>query len=370
MGLIRGGKSAQAGSNRVLIVAEEQDFGKVKIRSCSVSADPDEWRLIRGLSCGKDNAVNSFPARRTVVQPPSWIAPTLREVFEKAGTTAHRLASGSAGWVERLGDDAMISYKDEATLKELDEGLTRWSVDSGWSPVRVFKRFLPIKNDERISPVLHRGDASLPLTTVVTEAGIRYGLDFAAGYSHGLFLDQRANRAQLRLLRPKKLLNTFAYTCSFSVVGALAGAETLSVDLSKKSLDRGKQNLELNDVKEGKHRFIADDAMQLIPRLETRGERFDVIILDPPTFSRNNQGRLWQVEQHFEDLVNAALEIAMPKCSILLSTNCTKLDPVALERRSRMCAKIKRRTVDYLRIPSLPDFPPGHGASTLWMMVR
>lgn len=272
--------------------------------------------------------------------------------------------------MERLGDDAMISHKNEVALAELLVGLDKWSVESGWVPVRVFTRFLPVKNDDRVAPVLSRGDASLPLTTVVTEAGIRYGLDFAAGYSHGLFLDQRVNRAQVRVLRPKRLLNTFAYTCSFSVVAALAGAETLSVDLSKKSLDRGKQNLVLNGIADKGHRFIADDAMDLMPRLQTRGERFDVIILDPPTFSRNDKGRLWQVEQHFEDLVNAALEIAMPKCAILLSTNCTKLDPVALERRSRMCAKIKRRTVDYLRLPGLPDFPVGHGASTLWMLVR
>lgn len=264
----------------------------------------------------------------------------------------------------------MISHKNDAALEEMAKGLENWAVEAGWTPARVFTRFLPLKNDERISPALRSGDTSLPLTTVVTEAGIRYGLDFAAGYSHGLFLDQRANRAQLRVWKPKRVLNTFAYTCSFTVVAALQGAETVSVDLSKKSLDRGRQNLALNNLPETKHKFIVEDALDLMPKLERKGERFDVIILDPPTFSRNSNGRLWQVEQHFEDLLNAALEIAMPKCAILLSTNCTKLDPVALERRSRMCAKIKRRAVDYLRIPSLIDFPPGHGASTLWMMVR
>lgn len=314
--------------------------------------------------------VNPSFSRRPPVQPTTWIAPAQRAIFETAGTTAHRLASGAGGWVERLGDDAMISHKNDAALAELMAGLEKWSEESGWAPTRLFARFLPLKNDERISPILRSGETTLPLNTVVTEGGVRYGLDFAAGYSHGLFLDQRANRAQLRLLKPKRVLNTFAYTCSFTVVAGLEGAETLSVDLSKKSLERGKQNLALNGISEAKHRFIADDAQELMPRLERKGERFDVIILDPPTFSRNDKGRLWQVEQHFEDLVNAALEVAMPKCAILLSTNCTKLDTVALERRSRLCAKIKRRAVDYLRIAPQVDFPSGHGASTLWMMVR
>lgn len=328
------------------------------------------WGFDRTTILRQGANVNPTLSRRQPVQPAIWIAPAQRAVFEAAGTTAHRLASGSEGWVERLGDDAMISHKNDTALTELAAGLDRWSTDAGWTPMRVFTRFLPLKNDERISPVLFRGDAALPLTTVVTEAGIKYGLDFGTGYSHGLFLDQRANREQVRFLRPKRILNTFAYTCSFSVVAALAGAETVSVDLSKKSVDRGRQNFALNGIAETKHRFIADDALDLMPRLQTQGERFDVIILDPPTFSRGNNGRLWQVEQHFEDLVNAALELSTLKCSILLSTNCTKLDIVALERRSRMCAKIKRRTVDYLRIESLVDFPAGHGASTLWMLMR
>ncbi|MBB5039012.1 23S rRNA (cytosine1962-C5)-methyltransferase [Prosthecobacter dejongeii] len=314
--------------------------------------------------------MNASFSRRPLIKPATWIAPAERGVFETAGTTAHRLASGPDGWVERLGDDVMISHKNDVALAELISGLEKWAQESGWFPSRVFTRFLPLKNDERISPILRTGDMTLPLTTVVTENGVRYGLDFAAGYSHGLFLDQRINRTQLRLLKPKRMLNTFAYTCSFTVVAGLVGAETLSVDLSKKSLDRGRQNLALNGISEAKHRFIADDAQELMPRLERKGERFDAIILDPPTFSRNDKGRLWQVEQHFEDLVNAALELAMPKCAILLSTNCTKLDTVVLERRSRQCAKIKRRAVDYLRLAPQVDFPSGHGSSTLWMMVR
>jgi len=264
----------------------------------------------------------------------------------------------------------MISHKNDAALDELAAGLETWSALAQWTPARVFTRFLPLKNHERVSPILRSGDALLPITTVVTEAGIRYGLDFGTGYSHGLFLDQRGNRAKLHALRPKRLLNTFAYTCSFSVVAGLTGAETVSVDLSRKSLDRGKENLVLNGIAEAGHRFINDDALELLPRLGHRGERFDAIILDPPTFSRGNHGRLWQVEQNFEDLILAALEVAAPRCAILLSTNCTKLDPDSLERQARACAKIKRRATDYTRTPAMVDFPQGHGASTVWMMVR
>jgi 23S rRNA (cytosine1962-C5)-methyltransferase len=143
------------------------------------------------------------------------------------------------------------------------------------------------------------------------------------------------------------------------------------VDLSKKSIERGRENFALNELNPATgHRFIADDVLEVIPRLARRGERFDCIILDPPTFSRGNQGRRWQVEQHFEDLVTATLELAGPNCHVLLSTNCTKLEPRALERMARYCLKVQRRSAEFHREGALVDFPPGHGASTLWMTVR
>jgi 23S rRNA (cytosine1962-C5)-methyltransferase len=321
-----------------------------------------------------------------------WLPVAQLAAFDAADTNAHRVCSSGDGWIERLGEDALICHKSDSARDQFAAGLAERSASAGWRPRRVFAKFLPRQNAERVSPTLLSGDAALPATTVVHEAGVRYGIDFSAGYSHGLFLDQRANRAFLRRVAPKRLLNTFAYTCSFSVVAALAGSETLSVDLSKKSLDRGRENFALNDLPVGggrderedssapaktqapgslaRHRFLADDVLEVLPRLARRGEKFDAIVLDPPTFSRGNQGRRWQVEQHFEDLLSAALELAAPEARLLLSTNCAKLDVPTLERAARFCAKVQHRGASFHREPALPDFPPGHGASTLWMTVR
>jgi 23S rRNA (cytosine1962-C5)-methyltransferase len=179
------------------------------------------------------------------------------------------------------------------------------------------------------------------------------------------------NRAFMRGVAPKRMLNTFAYTCSFSVVAALAGAETVSIDLSKKSLDRGRANFLLNDLDpNARHRFLADDVLDVLPRLARRGEKFDAIVLDPPTFSRGNKGRRWQVEQHLEELVLAAMEVAAPSSRILVSTNCAKLQQGDLERVARFALKFHRRAGDLHREPQPPDFPPGHGARTLWITLR
>jgi 23S rRNA (cytosine1962-C5)-methyltransferase len=303
-----------------------------------------------------------------VISDRAWLKPAQLAAFAAAQTTAHRICTTPDGWVERLGDDALICYKHEA--ESFMDGLSEWSVSAGWLPQRVFGKLLPRHNEDRSAPVLLSGPEGC-LHTVVMEAGVRYGIDFAAGYSHGFFLDQRANRSFVRRIKPRRMLNTFAYTCSFSVVAALAGAETVNVDLSKKSLDRGRENFEFNSLNPAAgHRFIADDVLDVLPRLARRGDTFDAIILDPPTFSRGNQGRRWQVEQHFEDLVAAALELASPGCRLLLSTNCAKLEPRALERMARYCLKVQRRAAEFHREGALVDFPPGHGASTLWMAVK
>ena len=299
-----------------------------------------------------------------------WIDFGLVRDFAAEGTSAYRLCTRASGWVERYGPDVLISYKNEPAREEILRELEEWSLLANQPFERVLGRYLPKQNAERNPPQLLSGPADAPLQTTVLERSVFYGLDFGAGYSTGLFLDQRENRQFVRRIAPRRLLNCFAYTCSFSVVAGLAGGETLSVDLSKKSLHRGRENFMLNRLATDRHRFIADDVLSLLPRLARRGERFDAIILDPPTFSRSRTGRSWQVERDFENLLLAALEVAERDAKILLSTNCTRLDERALEVMGRFCLKATRRGGRFLPAAPLPDFPRGAAARSLWMILR
>jgi len=301
--------------------------------------------------------------------PLEWISAAVWSALAAEGTDAHRLASGPEMWLERFGPDVLLSYQMEpgrdAALAELDQRCAAYA----YRPLRIFGKVLPQHASERSAPVLLRGDAGGSLETEVSEAGARYGLDFAGGYSAGLFIDQRANRARLRALKPKRLLNTFAYTCSFSVVAALGGAETVSVDLSRRSLTRGEGNFQRNglDPKSGSHRFIADDVLAVLPRLARRGEKFDAIILDPPTFSRNQTGAAFQVQRDFDRLVALALEVAAPGAKILLSVNHSALRVADLERAARTALKMAGRGGRFNSTAPLADFPPGQGAKTVWL---
>lgn len=300
-----------------------------------------------------------------------WISPSVWSALAAEETDAHRLASGPGLWLERFGEDVLLSYQSEkgrdAVLGELD---SRCGVYS-YQPLRVFGKYLPHHASERGAPVLLRGDTGGSLETEVRENNVRYGLDFSGGYSAGLFIDQRANRTYLRSLKPKRLLNTFAYTCSFSVVAALAGAETLSVDLSRRSLTRGDENFHRNglDSKAG-HRFVADDVLAFLPRLARRGEKFDAIILDPPTFSRNQAGSPFQVQRDFDRLVTLALEVATPGAKILLSVNHSAMRVADLEWAARGALKLAGRSGRFVSTSPLADFPSGHGAKTVWLEVK
>jgi 23S rRNA (cytosine1962-C5)-methyltransferase len=287
-------------------------------------------------------------------------------------TNAHRICTTPHGWSERLGDNVLLNYQNPHALSFLDSHWREWAGASllEAAEYRVFSRHLPKQNTERTTPALLRGNAELPSETEVTENGVRYGIDFSAGYAVGLFLDQRANRGLLRASKPSRLLNTFAYTCSFSVCAALEGAETLSIDLSRKSLDRGAENFRLNGISTSGHRFIADDVLDAMPRLVQKKERFDAIILDPPTFSRGNKGRRFHAESDLEKLLLLALDLATPNARILLSTNCTKVRSSDLESLSRFALKSRRLNGQFLRATPLPDFPPDAGAQTLWIHLR
>src|SRR5204863_4424100 len=236
--------------------------------------------------------------------------PDLHRDFIAQQTDALRLCTCPDGWVERFGVDVLISYKTEAALERLKTELCLWALNVDFKFRRVFARFLPKQNAEREAPRLILGDPDTNFESTALERTLYYGIDFSAGYSVGLFIDQRENRRFVRDLAPATLLNCFAYTCSFSVAAATVGAKTVSVDLSKKSLARGRENFALNSLPTTDHRFLAHDVMAVLPRLARKWGNFDVIMLDPPTFSRSHRAKALQVEQDLETLLTKALNDA------------------------------------------------------------
>ena len=155
------------------------------------------------------------------------------------------------------------------------------------------------------------------------ETGVRFRIRPYDGYSVGVFLDAREIRRRVRdLSRGRRVLNTFAYTCGFSVAAALGGAaETVSVDVSKRYLEWGKRNFAANGVPLDGQWFICSDVFEYYRRAKRQGRMFDLIILDPPTFARVKGGSPFVLEQDLKRLVAGAIERLAPGGLVLVATN-------------------------------------------------
>ena len=126
-----------------------------------------------------------------------------------------------------------------------------------------------------------------PMVEIV-ENGVRYQVDVADGQKTGFFLDQKYNRLAIQpLARGGKVLDCFTHTGAFALNAAKGGArEVLGVDASQLGVDQATRNAELNGMSD-RVRFECRDVFELLPALEKQGERFDMVILDPPAFTKS-----------------------------------------------------------------------------------
>jgi 23S rRNA (cytosine1962-C5)-methyltransferase len=229
---------------------------------------------------------------------------------------------------------------------------------------------------------------SAPERFQVRENGVQYELSFNEGYSVGLFLDQRDNRrrflanhvaADFPLFDPgtgvSEVLNTFAYTCGFSVCAALSGAKTTNIDLSKKYLDWGKRNFALNQIEAANHDFICGDVFDWLRRFGKRGRLFEVIVLDPPTFSQAKGQGTFQAKKDYGKLVAASLSLLKPEGVLLACSNAAKIKPEQfLQTVTTAVGAAKRAIIQRHYVPQPPDFPITRGEpaylKTVWLKIR
>ncbi len=302
----------------------------------------------------------------------------------------HGASDGWPGWyVERLGAFSLSQAEAALEAKQqqhLESGLGR-SLSGIYH--KTLTRHVRRTTTLETSPQLVSGVAA-PERFVLRENGVKFEMSFAEGYSVGLFLDQRDNRrrfltghiaADFELLptrqtsdaRPE-VLNTFAYTCGFSVCAALGGARVTSLDLSKKYLEWGKRNFALNGLDPAPHDFIYGDTFDWLRRLAKKGRAFDAIVLDPPTFSQSKESGVFRAEKDYGKLVTAALQVLKPNGILLASTNAAELLPEKFLDQINEAVRAARRKIGLQHyVPQPPDFPISRSEpaylKTAWLRI-
>jgi 23S rRNA (cytosine1962-C5)-methyltransferase len=266
------------------------------------------------------------------VEDPSLAASVALEartsLFDPADTGAYlwidRHHDGFAGTrVERLGEVALaITHRDD----ELPPGwLAAWTEAA---PLRAVYEQRRAKGGAGQPAHLVWGSAAPRFE--VLELGCRYLIDLdASATSSGLFLDQREARRELLAsdLAGRTVLNTFAHTGSFSVAAAKAGAETLTLDLSKRYLEWAVENLRANDLDPADHDLVYGDATEWMERFAKKGRTFDLVLVDPPSSSTPRRGgRRWSVDRDLSGLVERAARVTARGGRLYVSTNLRSME--------------------------------------------
>ena len=212
-------------------------------------------------------------------------------------TGSCRVIFGEADFLPGLVID---KFSDVLVVESLALGIDRFKLEI----VELLKEEL-LKDGIRIRGVYERSDAKVRLnegmervkgflseefdTNVeIVENGVKYLVDVKDGQKTGFFLDQKYNRLAIqKLCKDARVLDCFTHTGSFALNAAIAGAkEVTGVDASELAVEQAAKNAALNGVQD-RTKFICRDVFELLPELEKQGEKYDVVILDPPAFTKS-----------------------------------------------------------------------------------
>ncbi len=212
-----------------------------------------------------------------------------------------------------------------------------------------------------------------PASFVVEENGTPFEIHPIAGLNVGLFTDMREHRWRIeRYARGARVLNTFAYTGSLSVAAALAGArEVVSVDLSSGVLKWARKNLELAGVDPARHRFEVSDTFRFLRDAAGRGERFGLVILDPPTYSAARAAS-WSMRKDLPELIRCGLELVSPGGFLWFSGNSHGLTDAEIDSRLETGLIASGRGAELVETGGLPpDYPtPAAWPAARYLRVR
>ncbi len=216
---------------------------------------------------------------------------------ETIDTSSCRVIFGEADFLPGIVVD---KFSDVLVVESLALGIDRWKL----TIVNALKKVMS-EDGITIRGVYERSDAKVrlqegmerskgfigePFDTKVEimENGVKYIVDVEDGQKTGFFLDQKNNRAAIhRICKGKKVLDCFTHTGSFALNAGIAGAsDVLGVDASQLAVDQATENARLNGL-ENTVRFQCADVFELLPELEAKGESYDVVILDPPAFTKS-----------------------------------------------------------------------------------
>lgn len=230
-----------------------------------------------------------------------------------------------------------------------------------------------VEPDDRRPPAFHLAGKTAPPDFEVEEDGLKFLVDPSAPVSPGLFLDLREGRRLAeRISKGRRVLNLFSYTGSFGVRAVRGGAtRVINVDAAARSHARCRQNLAASGMDPEACEALTGDVFKFLERMRQRDEQHDLVIVDPPPFSRV-KGKVFSAMRDWEELMEATTRVVAPGGDILAISNAAKLDEGELMSAiGRGAARAKRqvRVVGEFGLPEDFPVPPAFGEG-LYLKVK
>jgi len=300
-------------------------------------------------------------------------------------TTVFRLANEEGDALPGLAVDyyagfAVVSFSGDLTSPEerarVLDAVAGFGFDGVYEKARPkHASALSDADREAMAPARPSRGTDAPSPLAVMEEGVPFLVRLNAGLATGFYADQRRNRQRVRAASAgKRVLNLFSYTCAFSVVAARGGAShTVSVDASMVALEQGRENFvhagvdgsaaggtsqTPNDSRRP-HEFVAMDARTYLERAGKRGERFDLVILDPPSFGTAKGGR-FSVTTDFPALCTLAFSVLDDRGAMLASINHRQTTQDRFRHMVQDAAHVAAKKMKARDLPPPLDFPGTH----------
>lgn len=261
--------------------------------------------------------------------------------------------------VDRLGDFLLVYRYARAADGYVDHLLD--SLERRLQPAGIYMqdRVRPVMPEDRRPGAAHLRGKPAPPEVEVREDGLAFLVDVTAPVSPGLFLDLREGRRWLETLSAgKRVLNLFSFTGSFALRALRGGAtEVVNVDAAARSHARCRQNLEASGMDPEACEALAGDVFKHLERMRQRHRQFDLIVVDPPPFSRVKD-RVFSALEHWNELMAAIADVAAPGAEVLAVSNASRLPEHELLLAIGEGAVAGRRPARVLGERGLPpDFP-------------
>jgi 23S rRNA (cytosine1962-C5)-methyltransferase len=294
-------------------------------------------------------------------------------IAREAGTTAFRIAHGSGDDLPGItadvyGEHLVVSLSGaeaEANREAVLDAAARLGAAGVYVKIRPKHASVIVdpRRAEFAPTEAVRGD-SAPEAMTIHELGLPYLVKLGDGLSTGIFLDQRENRRRVReIARGARVLNLFAYTGAFTVAAVAGGARaSTTVDVSPGSMAWARHNLEAIGTDLTKHTLIEADAIPWLKSSIAKGERFDLIVLDPPSFATTKKTR-FSAASDYRSLAALALSALAPGGKLLACTNHRGIARAKFRRFLHEAAREAAREVGQMKdLPDPVDFPPEPGS--------